>query len=249
MIDPTIIDFLKGEVWLVDKPYEWTSSDVVRKIKYAIKRKTGLKKFKIGHAGTLDPLATGLLVICIGRKTKEISSIQSDIKEYTGIIRLGATTPSYDLETPIDRTFDISSITNENIFDTAKKLTGDLIQAAPIYSARKIDGQRAYKLARRGVEKVVSPHSVTIYKFEITKIEMPDVWFKVECSKGTYIRSLASDFGKLLDNGAHLKELRRTANGTMRVENGKKLEEILSQLSVDGQPVELVTRRIFKRTE
>lgn len=243
------IDFEKGEVFIIDKPYEWTSADVVRKLKNAIRKKTGVAKFKIGHAGTLDPLATGLLLICVGKATKSIENLQSEKKEYTGIITLGATTPSFDLETPVAKTFDISEITEEKIKAAAKSLEGEQMQTAPIYSAKKIDGERAYELARKGEIKEIKSHKISIFKFEITKIEMPDVHFRAECSKGTYIRTLASDLGKNLNNGAYLRALRRTANGDFRVENGYTLEKILTELSVDGQPIELSTSRKFRRTE
>lgn len=243
------IDFEKGEVWIIDKPYEWTSADVVNKLKYYIGRKTGVKKFKIGHAGTLDPLATGILLVCVGKKTKEIDQLQAQKKEYTGIITLGATTASYDLETPIEEVFDLTGITEEKIRAVAQSLEGDQLQYAPLYSAKKIDGTRAYKLARNGVMKEIKPHAITIYWFEITRIEMPHVYFRVECSKGTYIRTLANDLGKKLGIGSHLRELRRTANGDFRIENGIALQDILEKLNVDGQPIVLKASRKYRRTE
>lgn len=243
------IDFEKGEVLIIDKPYEWTSTDVVRKLKNAIRKKTGVAKFKIGHAGTLDPLATGLLVVCVGKKTKEIEKFQAEKKEYTGIITVGATTPSYDLETPIEKTFDVSDITDEKIKTAAHSLEGEQLQTAPLYSAKKIDGQRAYELARKGETPEIKSHLITIFRFEITEIKMPDIYFRVECSKGTYIRTLASDLGKKLNNGAYLRELRRTVNGDFKVENAYLLEKILQNLSVDDQPVELISSRKFRRTE
>lgn len=243
------IDFEKGELWLIDKPYEWTSFDVVQKLKFSIKNHTGVKKFKIGHAGTLDPLATGLLLVCIGKKTKEITQLQAEKKEYTGIITLGATTASYDLETPFEKEFPTDGITEQMIRDAAKSFEGEIEQVAPIYSAKKIEGRPAYKLARKGVVKELKPHVVTIYQFEITKIEMPHVYFKVVCSKGTYIRTLANDLGKKLNNGAHLRELRRTANGDFRVEKAFQMKEILVKLGVDVQMFEEKDKRKFKRTE
>jgi tRNA pseudouridine55 synthase len=245
----TTIDFENGEVWIVDKPYEWTSADVVNKLKYYIGKKTGNKKFKIGHAGTLDPLATGILLVCIGKKTKEIDQIQAQKKEYTGIITLGSTTASYDLETPIEQEFDISQITNEKILAAAKSLEGEQLQYAPLYSAKKIDGERAYKLARNGVMKEIKPHAITIYAFEITKIEMPHVYFRVECSKGTYIRTLANDLGKKMEIGSHLRELRRTKNGEFQIENGRSLQSILENLRLDDQPIVLKPSRKYRRTE
>lgn len=242
------IDFQKGEVWLIDKPYEWTSFDVVQKLKNAIKNFTGEKKFKIGHAGTLDPLATGLLIVCVGKKTKEIDKFQAEKKEYTGIITLGATTASYDLETPIEETFDISKITEDEIQLATKSFIGEIEQYAPLFSAKKIDGKRAYELARAGEENKLKSHQVTIYNFEIEKIELPHIHFRVECSKGTYIRSLAHDLGKKLNNGAHLRELRRTKSGEFNVENAYKLKEILSQLNIDVQDFEKTSQRKFRRT-
>ena len=244
-----IIDFENGEIWIIDKPYEWTSADVVNKLKYFIGQKTGNKKFKIGHAGTLDPLATGILLVCIGKKTKEIDKIQSQKKEYTGIITLGSTTGSYDLETPIEQEFDISHITDEKILATAKSLEGEQLQYAPLYSAKKIDGMRAYKLARNGVMKEIKPHAITIYQFEITKIEMPNVYFRVECSKGTYIRTLANDLGKKLESGSHLRELRRTKNGEFDIENGMTLQFILEKLNVDDQVIVIKPSKRYRRTE
>lgn len=242
------IDFEKGELWLIDKPYEWTSFDVVQKLKYAVRNFTGEKKFKIGHAGTLDPLATGLLLVCVGKMTKSIDKLQAEKKVYTGIITLGATTPSYDLETPIQDTFDVSSITENEIKKAANSFLGEIDQYAPLYSAKKIDGKRAYEIARAGEEKELKPHRVTIFKFDIEKIEMPHVHFRIECSKGTYIRSLAHDLGKKLNNGAHLRELRRTQSGEYSVENAYKLKEILGQLGVDVQDFDETSQRKFRRT-
>lgn len=210
----TTEQILEGQVFLVDKPLGWSSFQVVNKLKYDIKKHHQVsKKFKIGHAGTLDPLASGLLIICTGKKTKEIESFQGLEKEYTGTITLGATTPSYDLETEIDEVFPTEHITQEDIEKAVAELSGEIKQYPPIFSAVKIDGQRAYKAARKGLDIQVRPRIVEISKFEIDTSEFPKIHFRVVCSKGTYIRSLAYDFGRLLNNGAHLSALRRERIG------------------------------------
>ena len=215
-------DFLAGQILLIDKPLTWTSFQAVNALKWAIRKKFDLpKKFKIGHAGTLDPLATGLLLICTGKATKKIPELQGQKKEYTGTITLGATTPSYDLETEIDQHFSTDGITAAHIEETAKMFIGEVTQTPPIYSAVKKDGKRAYELARKGETVVLKSRVITIDSFEITNITMPTVDFKVVCSKGTYIRSLAYDFGKALNNGAHLSALRRTKIGDFTVDNAK----------------------------
>lgn len=232
-------DFKAGEVLLVDKPLEWTSFDVVNKLRYELKRKTGVKRFKVGHAGTLDPLASGLLIICCGKATKTIDSYMGMPKEYTGTIVLGATRPSYDMETEIDQTFDISAITEEEIREIVPKFTGELDQVPPLFSAKKVDGKKAYELARKGSEMELQPNQITIYEFELTRIALPEIDFRVKCSKGTYIRSLAHDFGKALNNGAHLAALRRTAIGDYRVDQAKSVEnwveEIQNSVLVDSE--------------
>jgi tRNA pseudouridine55 synthase len=213
-------DLLEGKILLIDKPYTWSSFQAVNKLKFLLKRKFDLpKKFKIGHAGTLDPLATGLLIICTGKFTKKITEIQAQKKEYTGTIRLGATTPSYDLETEIDATFETSHLTEVLIKDTISQFLGEIDQIPPVFSAIKKDGKRLYEHARAGEEVEIKPRKTTIYEFEITAIQLPDIEFRVSCSKGTYIRSLAFDFGKALDSGAHLTALRRTKIGVYSVEN------------------------------
>ena len=209
----TVDDYLNGQVLLIDKPLEWTSFQAVNKIRWHIKQKYGLKKIKVGHAGTLDPLATGLLIICTGKETKNIATYQGQIKEYTGTFTLGATTPSYDLETAINETFATDHITNEVLTKAAKNFLGEIDQNPPIFSAVKIDGKRAYESARKGEEVKVKPRQVSVSKFDIDTSEFPKVHFTIVCSKGTYIRSMASDFGKLLDNGAHLSALRRERIG------------------------------------
>lgn len=222
------MDFVKGEVLLIDKPLGWTSFRVVDHIRWHIRKKLGIKKIKVGHAGTLDPLASGLLIICTGSETKNIEDYQAQIKEYTGTIRLGATTPSYDLETQINQTFSTEHITPKLLTDTAQKFTGEILQKPPVFSAKKIDGERAYEAARRGDELEMPARKVIIESFDITNINLPDVDFKIVCSKGTYIRSIAHDFGKELRSGGHLTALRRTKIGSFSVENAHSIESIIN---------------------
>lgn len=212
--------FQEGQILLIDKPLTWSSFQAVNKIKYALIKNLNLpKKFKIGHAGTLDPLASGLLIICTGKFTKKISELQGQIKEYTGTITLGATTPSYDLETEINETFPTDHITDELILETTKQFIGIIDQFPPIFSAIKKDGKRLYEHARAGEEVEIQSRKVEIMEFEITRINLPEVDFRVVCSKGTYIRSLAFDFGKALNSGGHLTALRRTKIGDFSVDN------------------------------
>ena len=216
----SVEEILDGKVLLIDKPLTWSSFQAVNKLKYILKRKYDLpKKFKIGHAGTLDPLATGLLIICTGKFTKKITEIQAQIKEYTGTIVLGATTPSYDLETEVDATFPTAHITEALILETTHKFLGEIDQKPPVFSAIKKDGKRLYEHARAGEEVEIQSRKTTIYEFEITRIQLPEVNFRVQCSKGTYIRSLAYDFGLELQSGGHLSALRRTKIGDYSVEN------------------------------
>lgn len=210
-------DFLEGQLLLIDKPLGWSSFQAVNKLKWAIRKKFQLKKIKIGHAGTLDPLATGLLLICTGKFTKKINALQGQAKEYTGTITLGTTTPSYDLETAVDATFSIAHITHELIQKTTTEFMGDIEQAPPVFSALKKDGKRLYEYAREGKEVAIKKRPVTISEFEITNIDLPNVDFRIVCSKGTYIRSLAHDFGKALRSGSHLSALRRTKIGDYNV--------------------------------
>ncbi len=212
-------DFLNGQLLLIDKPLSWSSFQAVNKLKWAIRKKFNLKKIKIGHAGTLDPLATGLLLICTGKFTKTINNLQGQIKEYTGEITLGGTTPSYDLETEIDATFSINHITEQKIQETTQQFIGQIEQIPPIFSALKKDGKRLYEYARDGVTVEIKKRQITITEFEIVAIKMPVIEFRVVCSKGTYIRSLAHDFGKALNAGAHLTALRRTKIGDYNVNN------------------------------
>jgi tRNA pseudouridine55 synthase len=238
------MDFQKGEVLLINKPYRWTSFDVVNKIRNIVKKipspspdsdpdsyrnQTLNFKIKVGHAGTLDPLATGLLIICTGKLTKEIDSYQAKEKEYTGTFFLGATTPSFDLETQVDCQFETSHISDEMIFETTKKFKGKIFQSPPVHSAVKINGQRAYHKARKGHDVILEPKEITIHEFEITKIEMPLVYFRIVCSKGTYIRSVANDFGKALNSGAYLHSLCRTRIGDFKLEDAMTVEQFVEK--------------------
>jgi tRNA pseudouridine55 synthase len=217
----TAEDILNGQILLIDKPLHWSSFQAVNKLKYILIRKYDLsKKFKIGHAGTLDPLASGLLIVCTGKFTKRISEIQGQAKEYTGTITVGATTPSYDLETEIDATFPIEHITEKLILETIQQFLGEIDQKPPVFSAIKKDGKRLYEHARAGEEVEIAFRKTTIHEFEITRIALPEIDFRVVCSKGTYIRSLAFDFGKALHSGGHLSVLRRTKIGGYSVDKG-----------------------------
>lgn len=224
-------EFLAGKVLLIDKPLTWSSFQAVNKLKYILKRKYDLpKKFKIGHAGTLDPLASGLLIICTGKFTKKITEIQAQEKEYTGTIFVGATTPSFDLETEIDATFPTKHITEELILETTKQFLGEIDQKPPVFSAIKKDGKRLYEHARAGEEVEIQSRKTTIYEFEITRIQLPEIDFRVKCSKGTYIRSLAYDFGLALQSGGHLTALRRTKIGDYDVKNAISPEDFEKQI-------------------
>ncbi|AMA50499.1 MULTISPECIES: tRNA pseudouridine(55) synthase TruB [Flavobacterium] len=212
-------DILNGQVLLIDKPLTWSSFQAVNKLKYVLKNRLDLpKKFKIGHAGTLDPLATGLLIVCTGKYTKKIPELMGQTKEYTGTIKLGATTPSYDLETPINAIFPIEHITPLLITETVKQFIGEIDQKPPVFSALKKDGKRLYEHARAGEEIEIQARKTTIYEFEITRIALPEIDFRISCSKGTYIRSLAYDLGKALESGGHLTALRRTKSGSYSIE-------------------------------
>jgi tRNA pseudouridine55 synthase len=211
--------FEQGQVLLIDKPFEWTSFDVVRKIRYLTKTK------KVGHAGTLDPLATGLLIVCTGKFTKKINEYMAQEKEYTGTITLGATTPTYDLESEPQNFQPLDSITEEKIKEITKNFTGTIFQIPPIHSAIKKEGKRVYELARKGIDVKLEPRPVTISEFTITKIELPLVYFKVVCSTGTYIRSLANDFGEKLGCGGYLSSLCRTRIGEFHLKDATSIEE------------------------
>ena len=215
----------EDNVFVFDKPYKCTSFDLVAKVKYAMKRKFG-KKLKVGHAGTLDPLATGVMIICTGKYTKQIDSFQAKEKEYTGTLRLGETTPSYDMEKPVDATYPVDHITEEAVRETATRFIGEQEQVPPQFSAVRIAGKRAFSYARQGEDVEIKPRAITISEFEITRCELPEVDFRIVCSKGTYIRSIARDFGAMLDSGAHLTALRRTRVGSFKVEDAIQCEEI-----------------------
>ena len=225
----TAEEFLAGQIFLIDKPLGWTSFDLVKKVKNLIRTKYNLKKIKVGHAGTLDPLATGLLIVCTGKFTKRISEIQGQAKVYTGEMTLGSTTPSYDLETEVDTQYETSHITKKLIQNTALFFTGEIDQKPPIFSALKRDGERLYEKARRGESIEIEARKVSIHSFEITAIEMPKISFEIMCSKGTYIRAIAHDFGAALGSGAHLSKLCRTAIGDY------KLQEAFDIISFEKQ--------------
>ncbi len=226
--NPTYRDFnfAEGELLLINKPYKWTSFDVVGKIRNSLKP----QKLKVGHAGTLDPLATGLLIICTGKLTKQIDTFQAEDKEYTGTMVLGATTPSFDMETEVDATFDISNVTEEAIYTACKPFTGDIEQYPPAHSAVKINGERLYVKARLGEAVELRKRFVTVSEFEITRIELPEIDFRITCSKGTYIRSLVSDFGKQLNNGAYLSKLTRTRSGNFLLKDAFEVLDLVQYI-------------------
>ena len=224
-------DFESGIVLLINKEINWTSFDVVKKIKNLLKEKFRFKKIKVGHAGTLDPLATGLLVICTGKSTKMISEIQNQKKEYTGELTMGATTPSYDLETEIDNRYDISNISESDITSKTKLFIGEVFQKPPIFSAIKVKGERLYEKARRGEKINIKKRKITVYNFKLTEILLPKIHFIIECSKGTYIRSIAHDFGKSLNSGAHLSKLVRTKIGEFDLKDAKSIIEFENELN------------------
>ena len=221
----------QGQVFLIDKPVGWTSFQVVNKIRWYLKNQTGLEKLKVGHAGTLDPLATGLLVICTGKKTKEINELQHQEKVYSGTFTIGSTTPSYDLETKVDATFPTKHITEALILKAARSLTGEIQQTPPVFSALKKNGKRLYEYARMGEKIKIQPRKVHISKFEIKRKDPTKLDFLIHCKKGTYIRSLAHDFGKKLNTGAHLSSLRRIKNGSMSIENAYSMESVIVENS------------------
>ncbi|MFV0541446.1 MAG: tRNA pseudouridine(55) synthase TruB [Aestuariibaculum sp.] len=226
----TLEDYQLGEIILIDKPLHWTSFQVVNKLRWELKQAFSIKKIKVGHAGTLDPLATGLLIICTGKITKQIDTFQAQTKTYTGTIVLGSTTPSFDLETEINATYPTNHITKALIHDTAKQFTGNIEQFPPIFSAIKKEGKRLYEFARAGQDVEIQPRTITIDTFDITNINGMQINFKVVCSKGTYIRTLANDFGKALQSGAHLSALRRTQIGNFNVEHAISVEGFIASL-------------------
>ncbi len=224
-------DFKDGQILLFDKPLEWTSFQLVNKVRWLIRKNRNIKKIKVGHAGTLDPLATGLMILCSGKFTKRLNEFMGQEKEYTGTIILGSTTPSYDLETTVDATFPTDHITDEAIYAFAKAYQGKIMQRPPVFSALKKEGKRLYEFARAGEEVDIPKREIHISSFEITRIAMPEVDFKVSCSKGTYIRSLAFDFGEALKSGAHLIALRRTKIGDYHVDNAQSLEAFTTAIT------------------
>lgn len=225
-------DFQTGSLLLFDKPLGWTSFDVVNKVRGILRRRLGVKKLKVGHAGTLDPLATGLLVICTGKMTKEIQFFLDEDKGYTGTMVFGSTTPSYDLETEPEGSYPVAHVNAALLQDAANGFCPSYLQTAPIFSAKKVDGKPAYKSARKGVEVVIAPREIQIHRFELTAFRLPEVDFDVVCSKGTYIRSLAHDLGKRVDSGAHLSGLRRYRSGRFDVSDAMSLEQFVARLDV-----------------
>lgn len=226
--DPEALDPPSGQLLLIDKPYEWTSFDVVNKLRHSIRRAYGLRKIKVGHAGTLDPLATGLLLICCGKMTKQIQDLTGLDKTYTGTFRLGQTTPSFDGETAVDVEYPIDHITPELLARVAGEMTGVQDQMPPVFSAKKVGGKRAYKAARKGVDVVLKSHRIEIFSFAITGVSLPEVHFQIRCSKGTYIRSIARDFGKQLGSGAFLTALKRTAVGPYDLSQAFDIEKVVA---------------------
>ena len=223
------VEFPEGYVAVIDKPYEWTSADVVRKIKFQL-RKCGYPKIKIGHAGTLDPLATGILIVCIGRATKMVEALQAERKEYVAELMLGATTPSGDMEHEVDATYPTEHITREKVEEALRSLTGERLQAPPLYSAKKVSGVRAYEFARAGEEVELKRALINIYDMELVEYDLPRIKIRVECSKGTYIRSLAFEIGEALQSGAYLSSLRRTKSGAFVVDKAHTLDDFMEKL-------------------
>ena len=224
-------EYLSGKLLLIDKPLNWTSFQVVNKIRWLIRNKFSLKKIKVGHAGTLDPLATGLLIICTGKMTKEISKFQIQTKKYTGTFLLGTTTPSYDLETEPNKTFPVDHVTEDLITKSVQKFIGKIKQKPPIFSAIKKNGKRLYESARRGEDVIIEDREIEIFSFNILKIDIPNIDFEVECSKGTYIRSLANDFGEELSSGATLTKLKRTKIGKHSVDKSISIDKFINSLN------------------
>lgn len=227
------INYNEGHIIVVDKPYEWTSTDVVRKIKYNLRHK-GYKNIKVGHAGTLDPLATGVLIVCVGKATKMVEQLQAEEKEYVTEMELGATTPSYDMEHPIDATYPTDHITREKVEQALTELCGERMQTPPVYSAKKIDGRRAYEYAREGAvaetETKMRQALINIYEMELLEYDMPRIKIRVRCSKGTYIRSIAMELGEKLESGAYLRSLCRTRSGGFTLALAENLDKILENL-------------------
>ena len=232
----TTFDFEAGEVLLFDKPYEWSSFDVVNKVRYQIRNYLGKRNIKVGHAGTLDPLASGLLMICTGKATKRIEELQAGEKEYTGTFVIGASTASFDLEKPIDCHYPTDHLTSERVYEVAQSFLGDQLQVPPLFSAIKIDGRRAYKFARQQEEVEIKARPITISEFEITSLALPEVNFRIVCSKGTYIRSIARDFGERLSSGAYMSALRRRRSGAYRIENAMEVQAFVDMIKTLPRP-------------
>lgn len=225
MVDNGCMNFQEGEILCFDKPYGWTSFALVAKVRYLLCRKMQVKKLKVGHAGTLDPLATGVLVLCTGRATKRIDELQAHTKEYVATLRLGATTPSFDMEKPVDAEYPTEHITKEGVVEVLKKFVGTIEQVPPAFSACKVDGSRAYDLARKGQDVNLKPKILVIDELELLRCDLPEIEIRVVCSKGTYIRALARDIGQALQSGAYLTALRRTRVGDVRVEDCMRMED------------------------
>lgn len=225
MADNGSMNFQEGEILCFDKPYGWTSFALVAKVRYLLCRKMQVKKLKVGHAGTLDPLATGVLVLCTGRATKRIDELQAHTKEYVATLRLGATTPSFDMEKPVDAEYPTEHITKEGVVEALKKFVGTIEQVPPAFSACKVDGSRAYDLARKGQDVNLKPKVLVIDELELLHCDLPEIEIRVVCSKGTYIRALARDIGQALQSGAYLTALRRTRVGDVRVEDCMRIED------------------------
>ena len=227
------MDFITGEIIGIDKPLRWTSFDAVKRIRGAIQRRMRVKKFKVGHAGTLDPLATGVLIVCTGRATRRISELQEGMKEYVAEVTLGATTPSYDLETEIDATYPYDHVTRERVEEVLPRFTGRLMQVPPVYSAVKVDGKRAYSFARKGKEVELKPKELEIRELELLDYQPGKITLRVLCSKGTYIRALARDLGEALETGAHLTALQRTRVGDITIDRCWSIDEALEHIAND----------------
>lgn len=227
------MDFISGEIIGIDKPFGWTSFDAVKRLRGAIQRRLHVKKFKVGHAGTLDPLATGVLIICTGRATRRIEELQNGDKEYVATFRLGATTPSFDLETEIDKEYPWGHISRDMVEAVLPRFTGKIMQVPPVFSAVKVDGKRAYNLARKGKEVELKAKPLEIKEIELMDCALPDVTLRIVCSKGTYIRAIARDFGEALGSGAHLTGLRRTRVGAVPVSSCMTIEEAIERISTD----------------
>ena len=225
------MDFISGEIIGIDKPLGWTSFDAVKRVRGAIQRRLHLKKIKVGHAGTLDPLATGVLIVCTGRATRKIDELQSGAKEYVATIRLGATTPSFDLETAVDKEYPWQHITKERVEEVLPRFTGSIMQVPPVFSAVKVDGKRAYNLARKGKEVNLKPKALEISEMELLDFSLPEITLRIVCSKGTYIRASARDIGEALESGAHLTALRRTRVGSIRVEDCLGVAEAVEKIA------------------